>query len=90
MKWQKEKPNIPCIFIARDEDKNDQEAYGVYKLSIESDPDSDGTYLAFYDSLGCEDCYEEFQAREYLIIHKFKSGKSKRRIRNEITKSNKC
>ncbi|MCD4670870.1 MAG: hypothetical protein K8S14_10550 [Actinomycetia bacterium] len=69
MQWQKEKPNIPCIFVARGKDYNDLEEYGVYRLKMEQDPDSDGMYLAFYNSLGEEDCYEDFQAYEYLIIY---------------------
>lgn len=62
LKWTKNKPDFPCVFVARFDDY-----YDVHRL--ENVQTSEGYYLAWLDNDGCEwDSYDSLEADEYLVL----------------------
>ena len=73
IKWQTEKPTVPCVFIVRDKRATSAEDYSqVFYAQYEPHPEEDSEYLAVFDhndnELDWNDDFSELD--EYLILQK--------------------
>jgi hypothetical protein len=69
MNWVEERPNKPCVFVARIKypNINPRSYYQLFKII--KFIDSEGSYLALTDMDGYEEMpLEDLQADEYLIL----------------------
>jgi len=74
LRWQKEKPDCLCTFIAKTGNPNDHDSYKLFHLMAKVCPEEDGWYLALCDEWGDEvDDLSELDADEYLFIKKYET-----------------
>jgi len=67
--WTKDKPDFPCVFIAKVKHKN-WIKYITFTIKYEDNLEGEGQYLALFNDYDNEEPLDELFADEYFVIEK--------------------